>query len=110
VRRDQDVIDVDRRLAGDDDVVGKEQLVDLRHRAGDGILDRDHRVGDAAVVDGVEGLFERGTGHEPRLGTQQELSCLLAVGAGRALIGAIRERSVDVDVLHGRDRGRDQYP
>ena len=53
-----------------------------------------------AVDDRVEGLLERGAGHQPRIGAQQRLRRFFAVGAGRALIGGVGDRCVDIELLH----------
>ena len=44
-----------------------------------------------AFGDGVEGLLERGTRHQPGFGAEKGLRGFLAVSARRALIGRVGE-------------------
>ncbi len=49
-------------LADDVEIRFRQQVVDIRHAARDGILDRDHREIGRAIPKGREGILEGGAG------------------------------------------------
>ena len=101
--RDEHVVDVDDLFAGDGYLVRQQQLVHPGNRPGDRILDRNDRIGGAAVRHRFEGLFQRGAGHQPGVRPQKRLSRFFAVRARRALVGGIGVRFIDVELLHSVD-------
>ncbi len=68
-----------------------QEVVDVGHPAGDGVVDRDHGQLGLAALDGREDVLERRAGHGLPVGVVLPAH-QVGVGAGLALVGDARSR------------------